>query len=324
MATQDVGPERITIMNGRSSTLTRVGLVLVGALALLATACSSEETSTSSSVPDGPPIAIGAQDFGESAILAEIYGQALTAAGYSTSVQALGGYRDISMGAFASGDINFAPEYVASLLEFLNNKAGEATGNLNETLAFLETELEPLNLEALEPAPGVDTNAFVVTAETAERLGLRSLSDLAAVAGDLTLGGPADCATNPFCLPGLRQVYNADLSAGFVGLDSGVVATALANGEIDVAVLFSTDGRIAAENWVLLTDDRNMLAADNVVPVVTAALIDAYGQDMARVVNAVSAKLTTPVLIELNRQYDVDKLDARDIASAWLAANPIS
>jgi len=299
-------------------------VVAVATLGLVAAACSSDEESGGGAAVDGPPIVIGAQDFGESAILAEIYSQALNAAGYTASIQTLGGFRDISMGAFESGDINFAPEYVASLLEFLNEQAGEATGNVNESLAFLETALEPLGLEALEPAPGVDTNAFVVTAETAETLGLESLSDLAAVADQLTLGGPADCATNPFCIPGLRETYDADLSAGFVGLDAGVVATALANGEIDVAVLFSTDGRIASENWVLLADDRNMLAADNIVPVVTAELIDAYGEGMASVVNAVSAKITTPALIELNRQYDVDKRDARDIAADWLAANPVS
>lgn len=311
-------------MSGSMSRLARLGVVMVATLGLVAAACSSGEQASGGTVPDGPPIVIGAQDFGESAILAEIYSQALNADGYTSSIQTLGGFRDISMGAFESGDINFAPEYVASLLEFLNEQAGEATGNVNESLAFLQTALEPLGLEALEPAPGVDTNAFVVTAETAETLGLESLSDLAAVADQLTLGGPADCATNPFCIPGLQQTYDADLSAGFVGLDSGVVATALANGEIDVAVLFSTDGRIASENWVLLADDRNMLAADNIVPVVTAGLIDAYGEDMARIVNAVSAKLTTPVLIELNRQFDVDKRDAREIAAAWLEANPLS
>lgn len=310
-------------MGGSLSKLTKLSVVLVGSLALLATACSGSDEASGDTVPAGPPIVIGAQDFGESAILAEIYSQALAAAGFTTSIQSLGGFRDISQGAFASGDINFAPEYVASLLEFLNGRAGQASGNLNETLAFLQTELEPLDLEALEPAPGVDTNAFVVTAQTAETLGLNSLSDLAAVAGQLRLGGPADCTTNPFCIPGLQEVYGADLSDGFIGLDPGVVPTALANGEIDVAVLFSTDGRIAAENWVLLTDDRNMLAADNIVPVVTAALIDAYGEELARVVNAVSAKITTPVLIELNRQFDVDKRDAREIAATWLAANPI-
>ena len=298
----------------------RALLAVVAAMSLMATACSSDDDGNAAA-GDGPQVVIGAQDFGESAILAEIYSQAMQGAGFDVRIQSLGGFRDLSMGAFDSNQINFAPEYVASLLEFLNGNAGEASGNLSETLALLETELEPLGLEALEPAPGVDTNAFVVTAETAQELGLTSLSDLASVQSQLRLGGPADCETNPFCIPGLRSVYDVDLSDSFVGLDAGVVATALGNGEIDVAVLFSTDGRIASEGWVLLADDRNLLAADNIVPVVSAELIDAYGEDMAEVVNAVSEKITTEVLIELNRQYDVDKQSARDIAAAWLADN---
>lgn len=305
----------------RSTTLLIVALL--AAVGLVASACSSDETAEAGTV-SGPQIVLGAQDFGESAILAEIYSQALAEAGYDTRIQTLGGFRDISMGAFSGGDINFAPEYVASLLEFVNGNAGVASGDLTTTLAELQSELGALGLEALEPAPGVDTNAFVVTAETSERLGLTKLSDLANLDAPIKLGGPADCETNPFCIPGLSSAYGADLSASFVGLDSGVVATALGNGEIDIAVLFSTDGRIAAEGWVLLEDDQSMLAADNIVPVVTAELIDAYGEAMAQVVNAVSEKLTTPVLIQLNRQFDVDKQSARDIAAAWLADNSIS
>lgn len=301
----------------------RALFAILAVVALTATACGgdADETAEASGPIEGPQIIIGAQDFGESAILAEIYSQTLSAAGYDVRIQSLGGFRDLSMGAFGTGEINFAPEYVASLVEFLNGNAGEATGDVTTTLALLEAELEPLDLEALAPAPGVDTNAFVVTAETAETLGLNALSDLAGNEADLRLGGPADCETNPFCIPGLLGTYDVDLSGSFVGLDAGVVATALGNGEIDVAVLFSTDGRISSEGWVLLEDDRNMLAADNIIPVVSATLIDAYGEEMADVVNNVSELITTEVLIELNRQFDVDKQSARDIASTWLADN---
>lgn len=305
----------------RIPTTTRVVIALLAAVSLVAAACSSDDGGESSATP---PIVIGAQDFGESAILAEIYSQALTAGGYDSRIQTLGGYRDLSMAAFAGGEINFAPEYVASLLEFLNDQAGQASGNLTTTLAQLQLELADVGLKALDPAPGIDTNAFVVTAETSERLGITKLSDLATVDGPLKLGGPADCETNPFCIPGLRASYGADLSGSFVGLDAGVVPTALANGEIDVAVLFSTDGRIAAEGWVLLEDDRNMLAADNIIPVVTIALYDAYGQAFADLVDNISAKLTTAELIELNRKFDVDKLGAAEIATQWLADNPLS
>ena len=84
-------------------------------------------------------------------------------------------------------------------------------------------------------------------------------------------------------------------------------------------MLFSTDGRIASEGFVLLEDDQQMLAADNVFPVVSQELVDAYGDDLTSVLDAVSAELTTEDLIEMNRRYDVDREDADDIAEDWLA-----
>lgn len=134
-------------------------------------------------VPDGPTITIGAQDFGESAILAEVYGQGLEAAGYPVAYQELGGFRDIEIPAFANGEINFAPEYAASMLEFLNEGAGEATGDVDETVELLQGYLADIDLVAFAPADAVDTNTFVVTQETADELGISSLSDLKDVVG---------------------------------------------------------------------------------------------------------------------------------------------
>src|SRR5690606_15025448 len=118
----------------------------------------------------------------------------------------------------------------------------------------------------------------------------------------------------PFCIPGLQRVYGVDLSQDFEPLDAGLVATALAEGAIDVGVLFSTDGRIDSEGFVLLEDDQQMLAGDNVFPVVSQELIDAYGDDLTSALDAVSAELTTEDLIEMNRRYGVDREDAEDIA----------
>ena len=134
-------------------------------------------------VPEGPPITIGAQDFGESAILAQLYGQALEAAGYPVEFQELGGFRDIEISAFESGDINFAPEYAASMLEFLNEQAGEATSDVEETVGQLQGYLDEMDLLALDPSDAVDTNTFVVTQETSEDLDLTKLSDLKDIVG---------------------------------------------------------------------------------------------------------------------------------------------
>ncbi len=288
------------------------------ALAMLAAACGN----SGGGVPEGPAVVVAAQDFGESEILAEIYKGALEAKGITASVQRVGGFRDLELAAFEAGDINLAPEYAASMLEALNGRAGEATGDAVATTSRLNDWLADIGLVALEPSDAVDTNAFVVTAETATSLGLVTLSDLASQGADLVLGGPPDCETNPFCIPGLLREYGLDMSANFQPLDGGqITVQALERGEIDVAILFSTSGVIAERGFVLLEDDRNMLAADNVVPVLTLELRDAYGSEITEVLNEVSSKLTTADLTAMNKRYDIDNEDADDIAADWLAQN---
>ncbi len=317
-------------------TIRRIPVLAAAALALAVplAACGSDDSSsdattgdatgattaeTTVEVPDGPTITIGAQDFGESAILAEIYGQALEAAGYPVSQEALGGFRDLVFSAFESGAINLTPEYAASALEFLNDFAGEATSDPAATVALLQTQLESRGLVAFEPSPAVDSNSFVVTAETAERLGLENVSDLTA---DLRLGGPADCPDNASCLPGLLSTYDLDLSENFTPLDGGgpLTVAALDGGEIDVAILFSTDGTIADKGWVVLEDDKGLINADNIVPVGSQELVDAYGDALATLINTISASLDTAELTDLNRRVGIELEDADAVALSWLQA----
>src|SRR5690606_16599443 len=191
--------------------------------------------------------------------------------------------------------------------------------DVDETFSLLQPRLEERDLVGLEPSEAVNTNAFVITRETSDELGITTLSDLADKGADLTLGGPQDCESNAFCIPGLQRVYDLDLSQNFEPLDAGLVATSLAEGAIDVGLLFSTDGRIASEGWVLLEDDQEMLAADNVFPITSQEVVEAYGDDLTELLDSISAELTTEELIELNKRYDVDKEDADDIAEDWLA-----
>jgi osmoprotectant transport system substrate-binding protein len=294
--------------------------------ALIFSSCGGEDESIAAPDPitavcasEGPEVVIGAQAFGESAILAEVYGQALAEAGCVVRQQSLGGFRDLVFTSFGSGEINFTAEYAASALEFLNGFAGEATGEIAPTAEALRGYLSAIGLTALEASPAVDSNAFVVTAETAERLGLSKISDLTE---GLRLGGPPDCTDNAACIPGLRSFYGLDLSGDFIPLDGAgpITVAALLGGEIDVAVLFSTAGVIAQENWVVLEDDRNMINADNIIPVLSQGLAEAHGQGFVDLVNAVSAALDTPQLTELNRLYEIDKEDAAVVARNWLIA----
>ena len=309
-------------------------IAVLAAFVLLGAACGDDDDDTSAgddggseSAPEGPAISIGAQDFGESAIVAQIYKGALENAGFEADVQELTGFRDLVFGAFESGDINLAPDYVASQLEFLLAEAGEeggqATSDVDETLGKLEPLLQERDLVALTPSDAVDTNAFVITQETSDDKGITSLSDLAANGADLTLGAPPDCETNGFCIPGLMRVYGVDFTAHFSPLEFGLIPDALDAGEVQVGVVGSTDGRLADEStgWVLLEDDKGMFAADNVFPVASQELVDAYGDDFKDLMDSISAALTTDDLIAMNKRYDVDHDDAEDIAADWLSDN---
>ncbi|MCU1429878.1 MAG: L-proline glycine betaine binding transporter protein ProX [Actinomycetia bacterium] len=305
-------------------------LILLVALAVVAAACGSSKSSstpsssgaTGASVPNGPQISIGAQNFGESAILSQVYGQALVAKGYKVKYQALGGFRDLVYKAFKAGDINFTPEYAASALEFLNKNAGEASPDAQATTAKLRTVLKPLKLQALDPSPAVDSNAFVVTQATATKYHLTNISDLKGQESKLTLGGPPDCPTNPFCIPGLKQRYGIDFSKHFKSLDAAgpITVQALKSDTVQVAVLFSTNGAIAANNWVQLKDDKGLINADAVVPVLTDGLVTAYGKNFTDLVNKVSAAMTTADLTAMNKSYDIDKEDAKTVATNFLTS----
>jgi osmoprotectant transport system substrate-binding protein len=300
------------------------------AFAVLGAACGGDDddssdaggSGTTVAAKEGPAIKIGAQDVGESAILAAIYQGALQADGYDASTQDLGGFRDVLFGAFESGDVNLAPDYVASQLEFLNGGKGEATGDVDETFAKLVPLLKAKDLVGLTPSSAVDTNSFVMTKERSDDLGITTLSDLAEKGKDLKLGAPPDCETNGFCIPGLKRVYDLDLSGNFTPLDLGVVGDSLDEGAIDVGVVTSTDGRLAdpATGWVLLEDDKKMLAADNIFPTLSQELMDAY-PELGDLLNSVSDALDTDTLVELNKRYDIDKDDAEDIAADWLKDN---
>lgn len=138
------------------------------------------------------------------------------------------------------------------------------------------------------------------------------------LASTLVFGGPPECPDRPFCLIGLEDAYGLQFRE-FRPLDTGgpLTVEALANGEIDVGLMFTSDPTIEARDFVLLEDDRQLQRADNLVPIVNQAILDDYPA-IADLLNGVSAPLTQEALIELNRQSTEDREDPADIAAAWL------
>jgi osmoprotectant transport system substrate-binding protein len=291
-------------------------LAATAAVVFVAAACGSTGGGGNPSPASKGTLTVAGFNFPESSILAEIYGQALAHDGYTINYKLLLGTREVVAPALESGQLDLYPGYAATDLEFYNKGAGEANGDATATTAKLNSHLSPLGLVALDPSAAVDQNAFAVTKATQTKYNLTSLSDLAPIGGQLTLGAGPECPTRPFCQPGLKSTYGITFKA-FKALDTDgpLTRAAFKNGSIDVGLVFSSDGDLNSLGLVVLKDDKHLENADNVVPILRQA---AASDEVKKVLNAIDAKLTTADLVTLNSQVSIQHQDADAVATAWL------
>ena len=287
----------------------------IAAFALIAAACGSGDDG---GTIEGPTITIGSANFSENALVAEIYAQALESEGYQVERKLNIGSREIYAPALEAGELDLIPEYIGTMLTYLG---GTASPDSAETHAALQVAWEPAGIDVLDYASAQDKNGFVVTKATAEALGLAKVSDLAAHNGTLVLGGPPECPGREFCLKGLEDVYGLSF-ADFRPLDAGgpITVAALEGDEIQVGLLFTTDGTIVAKDFVLLEDDKGLQPAENLAPAVRSEIIEAYGDKFAETLQKVSAQLTTAELTALNKLVGIDGVDPETAATDWLKA----
>jgi osmoprotectant transport system substrate-binding protein len=269
-------------------------------------------------------ITVGSFDFPESGLLAQIYGQALAAHGFPVRILADLGSRELVDPALMSGLLQLVPEYAGSALEFVSLGRRSATSSAAVTNKALAASVAGSGLVAGRPAPAQDTNAIVVTAATAARYHLRSISDLAAVAPRLVFGGPPECPGRPYCLPGLRQTYGLHFRE-FIALDAGGPLTlqALDAGYINAALLFSTTPSIDTQHLVVLADNRALQPAENITPLVRRDVVARYGPGLLAVLNRVSARLDTTALRGMDAQVELHGQDPRRVAQKWLRAQQL-
>jgi osmoprotectant transport system substrate-binding protein len=293
---------------------------IVLALGIGAVACTTSPTNVSR--PSGPgkgTIIVGVSgSFTENQLVAEMYAQVLEHAGYTVQRQFDLRSREVSQSALESGQIDLKPEYLSSLLLYLD-PSGEHSNDPRVVTAQVATRLAPSGISVLTPSPAQDQNTFVANAGTAQRFGLTTMSSLAPVAGQLTLGAPPECPQRPYCLTGLKDLYGI-LFWDFVPLDAGGPQTveALKNNDVQIGLLFSTDPSIEANGFVQLTDDKHLQDAENITPVIrTAVLTD----EVRRQLDAVSAALTTDNVTALIGKVVLDGQDIPTVAKDFLRAD---
>ncbi|MYU34427.1 ABC transporter substrate-binding protein [Streptomyces sp. SID8358] len=263
-------------------------------------------------------VTIGTANFTENQVLGHLYAAALDAAGVRTTVRPNLGTREILIPALKGGDIDLLPEYQGALLHYLDAKAtATEEGEMQNALAMAL----PRGLQILPYGRAEDSDAFAVTRETAREYGLKSLADLAKHNGKLVIGAAPEVKKRAVGSVGLKDVYGVEFKE-FKSLDSSgpLVKGALKKGDVDVANLFTTDTDIVAEGWVVLTDPKNLIPGQHVVPLIADRKADST---VRKALARLGGLLTTKDLTELNRLVDKDRKDPEDVAHDWAAKHGI-
>jgi osmoprotectant transport system substrate-binding protein len=263
-------------------------------------------------------IVAGSADFPESKVIAEIYAQALEANGFTIRRQFGIGSRETYIPAVKDHSIDLIPEYTGNLLQYFDPKT-TATSPDAVVLALLR--VLPGDLSILTPSPAADTDTVAVTRMTAQMWSLKTIGDLAAHSAEVKFGAPSEFLNRTEGLPGLKKNYGLDISPNnFVAIsDGGGPATvrALTNGTVTAADIFSTSPAIPQNDLVVLDDPKNNFLAANIVPLVSSQKMS---DALKTVLDAVSAKLTTEDLIELNTAVSGNSgIDPDQAARKWVA-----
>jgi osmoprotectant transport system substrate-binding protein len=319
-------------------TITRL-LLLVLALALpgaLVSGCGSDEASKGTPTPTASPRAaaiernadnakvamtIGSKNFTEQRVLGEIYAQGLRAAGYDVKTKLDLGDEHVALKALERGEIDAYPEYTGTALQsFFGVKPDELPKDPQDAYEEAKAAFAKRGLMAFPPTPFTSSNEVAVTKETAQRLALTKISDLAGDAGDLTLAGSPECRQRFDCLLGLERVYGLKFGR-FLQVEIPQRHEVLTSGKADVSIVFTTDPQIQRESEVLLEDDRSMFGPQNSSLVMRKALADRAGPDLPATLEQIQARLTDENMQELNARVDLDGQTPSAVAKAYLTEN---
>jgi len=286
--------------------------ILVAGLVLgtVLTGCTIDGPIPKTPVPT--VIVVGSQDYYSNEIIAEIYVQSLQKAGYIVDRQFRIGQREVYLPEIESGGIDLFPEYSGPLLQYWEPNT---TARLGDDVYAALTKATPSGLHVLDQAPATDQDSYVVTKEFAQTWDLVTIEDLAKVTVPLTMGANSEAQNRPNGPHGLLNTYG--VTAGFTPIEDGggpLTVKALKDGEIQLAIIYTADPSIAANDLVSLEDTKGLFLASHVVPLASKK-IDA---DAAAIINAISAAMTPQDLIGLNARSVTDQLPASTIAQDWL------
>jgi len=301
-----------------------MGLVLALATVLALAACGSSKsstTNTTAATSGKPAVAIGAKNFAEENILGQLYTQALKAKGFNVSLTENIGSSEIIWKALKANRIQMYPEYTGTLLSAV---AEQPTPPKSEQAAYEEAKAfaEKEGFTLTEKTPFYDSNALATLPAFAKAHSLTGIEDLKPLGKSLKLGGPPEFATREEGLPGLEKVYGVKPTFKPVAIES--TYPALEGGQVQVQNVFTTDGQLLGNKFVVLKDPKHVFGFQNVAPVVSKKVLEQQGPEFEATLNNVSKLLTIPAIQQMNKAVSVEKQSPAAVAGEFLKANGLA
>jgi len=268
---------------------------------------------------NGVQITVGSKNFNEQFILAETYAQALEAAGYDVRTHLNLGPEQAALAALEQGEIDAYPEYTSTALtSFFKFASEDVPADAQQAFEESRDDFEQLGLVAFPPTPFSSANAVGLLTETADELGISTISDLEGKSQDLVLYGSPECRQRIDCLIGLERNYGLEFKS-FTPVVIGRRYEVLDSGDANLSILFTTDAQLfVSDDYVILEDDRGLLPPGNVLFVARRQTADEAGPDFADTIERVQENLTLDVMQELNARVDIDGETPKDAARTYL------
>ena len=283
------------------------------------TSASSDNLIQSNPQNGDVSITVGSKNFTEEYILGEIYAQGLEAAGYDVKTKLNLGSETIAKKAIEDGEISGYPEYTSTALgTFFQVPADKIPSEPQQAYADAKADLAKEGLVAYPPTPFADSNAVGTLSSTADKLGLKTISDLKGESQNMVLAGSPECRERIDCLVGLEQNYGLQFKQ-FKPVDIGLRYTVLDKGDADLSIVFTSDAVLANSNkYTILEDNKGLIPAGNVIFIASKKVANEAGPDFGETIQKVQGNLTLPVIQELNSRVDIDKEQPSKVAHDYL------
>ncbi|MGI8650401.1 MAG: glycine betaine ABC transporter substrate-binding protein [Rubrobacter sp.] len=272
---------------------------------------------------DAPTVSVGSKQFTEQILLGEMYAQAFEAADYNVERNLDLGSEQVMDRSMQDGTIDVYPEYTGTafiaILEENPDDAPETPEETTEIVQEFYANREDTPMQMLEPAPFNNNYGIAMRTEQAEELGIENLQDLADNSDQLVFSSYSEFQNRSDGFPNMQESYDDGFQFQDTRIvnDLGIRYQALAEGEADVAIGFTTDGQLASDQLTVIEDPEAIWPFYYPAPVVTQELLDA-NPDAEEILNEVSASLDADIMRELNGAVDLEQESYEDVARGHL------